>query len=135
MYFNLTPPFPSFLILSCTPPLLPHLPLPPSFYFWGERGTTFYGKKCEVLRIKKDLHTQYNKIYSYMFVHIQREFLKTRFSRCMLYRHIAAICTDWNLVFWDNSLYISFFLSKFVYILYLSVYLYVLTYLYFPNTM
>ena len=33
-------------------------------------------------------------------------FLKTRFSRCMLYRYNTAICTDWNLVFWYNSLYL-----------------------------
>ena len=32
---------------------------------------------------------------------------KNRFSRCMLYRHNAAIGTDWNLFFWDNSLYQS----------------------------
>ena len=32
-------------------------------------------------------------------------FLKTRFSRCMLYRHNTAIGADWNLFFWDNSLY------------------------------
>ena len=38
---------------------------------------------------------------------IQREFLKTRFSRCMLYRHNAAIGTTWNLFFWGNSLYLS----------------------------
>ena len=37
---------------------------------------------------------------------VQRDFLKTRFSRCMLYRHNAAIRTDWNLVIWDNSLYL-----------------------------
>ena len=37
---------------------------------------------------------------------LQREFLKTRVSSCMLYRHNAAIGTDWNLVFWYNSLYV-----------------------------
>ena len=36
---------------------------------------------------------------------LQRDFLKTRFSRYMLYRHNAAIGTDLNLVYWDNSLY------------------------------
>ena len=30
---------------------------------------------------------------------VQREFLKTRFSRCMLYMHNAAIGIDWNLFF------------------------------------
>ena len=52
---------------------------------------------------------------------IQRDFLKTRFSRSMLYRHIrlkdnsvshcrhnAGIGKDLNLVFWDNSLYVWF---------------------------
>ena len=42
---------------------------------------------------------------SYVYT-LQREFLKTRFSRCMLYRHNAAIGTDLNLVFWNNSFYI-----------------------------
>ena len=37
---------------------------------------------------------------------IQRYFLKTRFPRCMLYRHNAAIGTDCNLFFWYNSLYV-----------------------------
>ena len=45
-----------------------------------------------------------------MFLQVQREFLKTRFSRCMLYRHNAAIGTDWNLFFLDNSLYLSIYL-------------------------
>ena len=40
--------------------------------------------------------------------HVLRDFLKTIFSSCMLYRHNAAIGTDWNLVFWDNSLYINY---------------------------
>ena len=40
------------------------------------------------------------------FPKLQRDFLKTSFSHCMLYRHNAAIGTDWNLVFWDNSLYL-----------------------------
>ena len=30
---------------------------------------------------------------------VHREFLKNRFSRCMLYRHNAAIGADWNLFF------------------------------------
>ena len=35
---------------------------------------------------------------------LSERFLKTRFSRCMLYyRHNAEIGTDWNLVFMDNS--------------------------------
>ena len=37
---------------------------------------------------------------------ILRDFLKIRFSRCMLYRHNAAIGTDWKLVFRNNSLYL-----------------------------
>ena len=34
------------------------------------------------------------------------------FSRCLLYRHNAAIGTDWNLFFWDNSLYLRYLLSN-----------------------
>ena len=33
---------------------------------------------------------------------IQKDFLKTRFKRSMLYRQNAAIGTDLNLFFWDN---------------------------------
>ena len=33
---------------------------------------------------------------------VQRQFLKTRFSRCILYRHNAAIGTDWNLFFFKD---------------------------------
>ena len=40
-------------------------------------------------------------------IQLLRVFIKTRFSHCMLYRHNIAIGTDWNLVFWDNSLYIN----------------------------
>ena len=43
---------------------------------------------------------------------LQRDFLKTRFSRCMLYRHNAAIGKNRNLVFWDNSLYLMFQIHK-----------------------
>ena len=39
---------------------------------------------------------------------IQREFFKTRFSRCKLHSHNAAIGSDWNLFFCDNSLYINY---------------------------
>ena len=39
--------------------------------------------------------------------YVLRDFFKTRFSRCMLYRHNAANGTDWNLFFWDNSLKIK----------------------------
>ena len=41
--------------------------------------------------------------YKMHFIH--RDLKKTGFLRCMLYRHNAAIGTDWNLVFWDDSLY------------------------------
>ena len=40
---------------------------------------------------------------------MQRDFFKTRFSRCILYRHNNAIGTDLCLIFWDNSLYIFIF--------------------------
>ena len=48
-----------------------------------------------------------NFIFTSNWYHyIQRYFLKTRFSLCMLYRRNAAIGKDWNLVFMDNSLYL-----------------------------
>ena len=49
---------------------------------------------CELCQLKK-----------LFFSNIQRDFKKAMFSRCMLYRHNAVIGTDWNLFFWDNSLY------------------------------
>ena len=45
-------------------------------------------------------------MYCFFFSSSER-FFKTRFSGCMLYRHNAAIGTNWNLFFWDNSLYLK----------------------------
>ena len=48
----------------------------------------------------------YLSIFLFFYLSIFLSFyLLTRFSCCMLYRHNATIGTDWNLVFWDNSLY------------------------------
>ena len=55
-----------------------------------------------------------SKIYGF---YIQRDFLITRFSRCMLYRHKAAIGTYLNLAFWDNSLYVSFAVVQIYYVI------------------
>ena len=46
------------------------------------------------------------KIDDYLKVCEREIFKKPDFKRCMLYRRSAAIGTDWNLNFWDNSLYL-----------------------------
>ena len=44
---------------------------------------------------------------------VQREFSKTRFSRCMLYRNNAEIGTYSKLVFWYNALYLISWFANF----------------------
>ena len=41
-------------------------------------------------------------LYSFVLIEVQRDFLKTMFSRFILYRHNAAIGTDGNLFWGDN---------------------------------
>ena len=66
--------------------------MPPFFY------------RCSSM-MYKTLQKIYLKFKDIVF-YIQRDFLKTRFSHCMLYRHKPRLEQIETCFFWDNSLYL-----------------------------